>query len=492
MALVQSKQQVVLPNRLANKVLTRDATDSLNRGATVQSDRGQPWYNEDVTTLRQQGNLLAAVRLLARVDPTMSGAVWSFVQMAMSGFRITAYNSADHQYSPEGTQLARTVLASFDTLYDYSQGYSERRSVKSTLETMLRETVTTGGVGLELVLNKARLPDYLKTIPLTQIEWVSRGAGKGKYPQQVIAGSDPIPLDVATFWVAHSHEDAGTVYSRSMMESAMDITFHFNEFLQDVRRVVKRSGHDRLTFILNHEKVVEAMPREYRQDAKKQAEYLEMVRSNIETLVAGINPEDAIVTYDIVKPELLRSGQGVQTDYSDMLGMLAGLQSSGVKTPPAVLGLRLGDGGQSAGNIESLLFVRVASAIQAPVEEVMSRALTLSCRLYGQDVYVKLEFKPIDLRPESELAAFHQMRRTDILRLLSLGFYTDEYAAHLLDTGPRPPDAPELSGTYFMDSRGGDTPRTTPGDTPAGKALAAGNDTPRNSGGASQDRGGKR
>ena len=115
----------------------------------------------------------------------------------------------------------------------------------------------------------------------------------------------------------------------------------------------------------------------------------------------------------------------------------------------------------------------------------MSRALTLSTRLYGADVYVKVLFNPIDIRPESELEAFKVMKQSRILELLSLGFITDEEAAHILETGPRSPNAPELSGTMFsVNSSADKASNVSPNDDPQGRALQP--DTPKKGGGSSQ------
>ena len=42
------------------------------------------------------------------------------------------------------------------------------------------------------------------------------------------------------------------------------------------------------------------------------------------------------------------------------------------------------------------MYLKVVRAIQTPVEEVLSRALTLAIRLYGLDAYVRFKFNQID------------------------------------------------------------------------------------------------
>ena len=65
-------------------------------------------------------------------------------------------------------------------------------------------------------------------------------------------------------------------------------------------------------------------------------------------------------------------------------------------------------------------------------------------------------------------------------------YYTDDEAAHILDTGPRSPTAPNLSGTMFWRSSGAQTRATdpTPNEDTMGRSLQP--DTPQQGGGESQ------
>ena len=127
----------------------------------------------------------------------------------------------------------------------------------------------------------------------------------------------------------------------------------------------------------------------------------------------------------------------------------------------------------------------MARGIQRPVEEVMSRILTLAVRMYGVDTYVRFAFSPINLRPEDELEAFKTMHQARILEQLSEGFLTDEEAAQALGTGPRAPGAPPLSGTGFMRGNSGiDATKASPNSDPQGRALQSG--SPQKAGGKSQ------
>jgi hypothetical protein len=469
----------VLPRKILNKARTETPASVIEKGQEIP--RESPLFlNQTVRVLRDQGKTTDAIRLLAQGDGTVSTAVFNYVQVAMSGYTLMAYQSGSQQYDAAGTQLARQILASMNTLYDYTLGYADKETVDSVVETALREVVLTGGLCAELVLNKQRLPERIQLPPLESIKWKSNGDGT-KYPAQ--SGQDgDIDLNIPNLWIATSHKDTSKVYAGSMMEAALNTAFYYAEFVEDMRRAQRRGGHSRLIITLDGEKITAAAPNEVRSDPVKLKAFMESIRGDVETTVNKLEPEDAIITYDSVSADLL-SAENVKADYSDLVTAISGMLATSLKSHPSILGLRLG-GSQSLSNTESLVFLKAAAGIQRPVQDVMSRALTLATRLYGSDVYVKFKFNPINLRPEDELEAFKTMRQARILQLLSIGFYTDEQAAEILGTGLRPAGAPPLSGTMFLDAKTGiDAEKASPNNDPQGRALQP--DTPKNGGGGS-------
>lgn len=472
----------VLPRKLATKALVANPVSRYEKDASIpRNDYLSQHQLNDVRTLRAMNRIIEALRKLVEVDGTVSTAVFNLVQVANSDITLRAYDSTTHTFSQDGTMLAQSVVASFDTLFDYTLGYADKPSMGSLVETMLREATIAGSVAVELVLNKARLPDRLSVIPAETLSFKSRGDGT-KYPvQQQTSGE--VPLDMPTIWISDSHKDASRVYALPMLQSALNATFYYDEFVEDMRRTLRRSGHSRLVVTLNAEKVVAAAPQEVRQDQDKLKSWLELTREQVETVVKALEPDDALVTYDTVETDTITAA-GEKADYRELLQTLSGLLATSLKTHPSILGLRL-TGSQSLSNTESLVFLKVAAALQVPVESVLSRALTLACRLYGSDVYVKVQFKPINLRPDDELEAFMTMRQARILEQLSLGFIDDDEAARRLGVWPRPPGAPPLMGTMFhKNSSQSKAEEATPNDDPMGRSLQP--DTPPKAGGESQ------
>lgn len=474
-------QQTVLPSKLISGAVSQNPADGVDRGGEIQRDNFEV-ANQTVEELRRQGNLAEALRQLSYFEGTSSSAIFSFVEVAHSSFKVTAYDTVDNTVSPEGMSVARSVLAGMNTLYDYTEGFGDKATVGSVIESGLLDVLTTGAICGELVLDDQRLPSKIALVPYDSLKYESRGDGT-KYPVQEAESGDDINLDLPTFFISESHKHSGKAYARPMLEPSLNDAFHYKEFVNDMRRSVRRAGSSRLKAKLAAEEVRAAAPPEVQQNPKKMLKWLEDNRTLVEDQLSSINPEDALVFYDSLEIELMKA-EGEKADYVPLLNAISGNLATSLKSSPSVLGLRI-NGSQSLSNTESLVFLKIARSIQKPVEDFMSRLLTLACRLYGADVYIHFRFDAINLRPEDELAAFKTMHTDHILKLLSYGFVTDDQAAVMLGTGERSPDAPELSGTMFMDGNNGmDASKASPNADPQGRALQP--DTPSKAGGKSQ------
>lgn len=441
------ESQITLPSKLATRATAATVASRYDAGATIP-DANRAIYNDSVRMLRGTGAVAQALRLMVRKEGTLSSAVFNFVAIANSGLTLRAYDTQTNQFSSEATRTAQGLFAAMDTLEDYT-GYADLMTVGQLTETALRETVLTNQVAGELVLDEAQLPKQIVFVPFEALKWASAGDGS-KYPVQkgiYTTSGDDVPLNIPTFWVETLNQDLTSAYVTPMMEPALDSVYYFEEFIEDMRRVVRKSGHSRTLVTLDSEKVIAAAPAAIKKDSKKMSAFMTGVMEDVRTVVSALEPEDALVIYDTAKTELLAE-RSVKEDYTKLLETLSGQLATSLKSHPSILGLRL-EGSQSLSNTESLLFLKGAKALQRPVQDLFSRAMTLAIRLIGVDAYVKVGFQPINLRPEDELEAYKSMRQARTLETLSLGFITDEEAAILLGTGERPEGAPALSGTFF-------------------------------------------
>jgi hypothetical protein len=465
---------------LVSGIRSKTASSNTNADSAV----GNPltsYYNKSIANLRAVGKDLEALRILARTHGDVSAAVSATVRLANTALRMRVYD-AEHQLNADGSNLLRSIIVRMTNAYDYTQGFDDRASLASAVETLLRSVPLTGACAMELVLDKQRLPYRLQPASVESLRFKTSKASLGStykvVPFQAGQNGD-IDLDISTFFYAALDADPDSAYPYSPMEPGLNSAVYHSEVVEDIRRVIKRSGHSRLVVRLLTERLLKAAPIDVKSDPAKLSEWVEKTRQAVQTEIENLNPESALVFFDTIEAEYLNSEIGASADYKPFLETLDSLLATALKTPAAIVGKRTTGGSQNTSSTESLLFIKTAEGIRQPVETVLSRALTLAVRLYGFEGYVVCEFDPIDLRPDIELSAFKLMEQQLILEQLSLGFVTDDEAGELLHTGPRAPTAPKLSGTMFTVQQATEAP--SPNSDPARTALTP--STPKAAGG---------
>jgi hypothetical protein len=444
---------VSLSTKLVGKA--RAVTPSTGFGsneALRRDDRVDP--NVSIQNLRTFNSAASRMRALSEVNGLLSTVVTSLVAMGMSGWHINAFSTWTNETSHEGVLAAETVIASLDTLWNYTEGYQDKRSFEQTIETALLEVALTGGCCAELVLDSYRIPQKIELFPYESITWKSDGKG-GRYPSQKDSQGNEIDLKYPNIWVAEGFKSAKRQYTLPIAHSGVAQLQQYTAFIEDMTRVLRRNGQPRTLAKLNYETILASAPPEIKNDPAKLAAHLETVRGSIEQLLSSLEPPDALVFYDLAEIDSMETA-GEKADYKQLLDTLAGLAASALKSNPSALGLRMG-GSQNVSSTESLLSMKTARLIQTPVESVISRALTLAVRLFGVDAFVEFCFDPIDLRPKAELEAHLSMRQNRILELLSLGRITDDEAQSMLGLGSLPAGAKPLTGTEFYGSKAPDT-----------------------------------
>lgn len=466
--------KITLPRKVASVARTQSVVSGKTRGEQLRSDRTRD-VNGTIATSRAK-DPSGLIRELFSTNGLVSTTILSMVQLANSGYKLAAFDTASNQFSRDGLAAASYMVSRFSTLWDYTQGYSDKLSIETLTERALLEVALTGGLGAELVLDKARQPDRLVLFPYDTVEFQGDGKG-GRVPTQRRSNPKPgqdatVVLNYPNVWVAENVKQLNRIYSEPIFVSSLKKLIHYEEFVEDMRRVVRQTGQPRLLVKLNYESVRNSAPPEVQQDSNKLQGYLSEIKSEIEKEVKNLSPEDALVYYDIVEVDSVDT-VGEKSDYKELLDAMSGLTASALKSNPSILGLRIG-GSQNTSSTESMLFAHVAEVLQGPVEDVMSRALTLSVRLMGIDVYVRFHFNDIDLRPKAELAGHRAIAQASTLELLSLGRISDDEAQFRLGLGMLPEGAPQLSGTFFYKPsavKGTDVSESTR-DNPNGKEQA--------------------
>ena len=408
----------------------------------------------DTTTLRNGTSTPKIIRDFVAASPDLSAAVWSYVRLGLPQGYVVVAKNMDSTFNREATVLVQQMINRFDKLPNYQQdGFTGPVSLRSVSESLARELIMHGAGSGELVLDKTRLPYRVQPVSVTQIKFVA-DKDKTLIPYQII-GSEQINLDQPTFIYVTLDQDLLEPYSTSPIESAIKPVIYNESFSNSITRIVEKVLHPRQKVKINEEMVRKNLSPAAQMDKDLALQELNAITAAIESKINGLRPEDALVYLDSLGFEIENPGSsGLSSEYEVLQAMANARLATGSKTNGTVLGFS--SGSSNIASSEIMLFVRSATgAIKAPMEEFWSRIFTLSARLYGYDVVVDFKFDSIDLRPDSELAAFKQTQQAMTLELLSLGFITDDEASLRLTGNLTPVGFKPLSGTMFKQSSQG-------------------------------------
>ncbi len=404
--------------------------------------------NLDITTLRTGPNTRKVISDFVRASPDLSAAVTAYVRVGItSGYTAVAKNP-DGSFNPEATSTLAQVITRMNILNDYMLGYDDGMSIRSLSETWARDIMQTGSMAGELVLDKTRLPSKVQAVSTSQIKFYPSTDGRKLRPVQVIGGEE-IDLDIPTFFMVSLDLDTFEAYSSSPIEPAIQAVLFSADFMNDIRRIVKRAIHPRMDVSIDEEKFRKGLPQDIGADQDKLTAYMGALIADLEEKVNNLSPEDAMVHFDTIGVEVIDHGNtNLSNEYTVVQGLIDARMATGAKVLPTVLGKA--GGTSNTASSEVLIFMKyVEGTIWAKLNEMFSKVFTLAVRLLGHDVYVEFAYNAIDLRPEMELESFKAMKQSRILDLLSLGMMGDDEACVSLTGHMPPPGYKPLTGTGF-------------------------------------------
>jgi hypothetical protein len=409
--------------------------------------------NVDITATYRLGRSTNEVlRNLARANPDLSAAISAYLRVGIPEKYMVFARDPDGTVNDDGTRLAWEILQRFDKLPAYDSGFSQVDSIRSVSEALAKEGLLYGGMSLELVLDKGRLPYKFQPVSVTRIKFYEDNSGgtKGLKPVQDVGGVE-IDLDIPTFFMVWLDPSLLDPYPQSPFDAAIQPVLMSSQFLADLRRVMQRHVHPRYDVSIDEEKLRAMVPQEILQDPEKLTTYYNERITEVETAINELGVEEALVHFDFIIVQFIKNddGVGMAERTTALKELIDANLAKGAKTMPAILGN--GSGSQNVASTESVLFMLSAnSLVRVKLQELYSKALTLACRLFGLDVTVQFEFDDIELRPITELEAFKTMRMERLCKLWGLGVISDMEFCMRVNYCPTPASFESQSGTLTL------------------------------------------
>lgn len=398
---------------------------------------------------RSSGSIGETIKKLVLVSPDLSHAVETKIKTTISPTYKSICYDKNGQVDVKATKLLHAFLLRLDlSTFDYTK-FTKSTDLRSLSASLLFDSCRYGSMGLELVLGQTRLPAYLSAFSTRLVTW----ADNTPYTYPIYNGK--VPLNYPTVFYSSTIQDTESAYSDSPLQAAIQSCMWDADFIDALRRAAVKNLFQRLRIKINTDAFIKTLTIEQQTDKVKMKTAMDAATSSLEQQLAGLEPDDALVLFDIIEADTIQDANRSEDRSMDVLqSIINGKISAGAKILPSIIGR-----GQSsnAASTESALFLKSISAAQDELNILLSRAFTFAMRLFGARVTVWFKFDEVNLRPPLELSSFEAIRQSTILQQLSLGMLKDEEACIAL-TGNLPPDGyVPLSGTNFMTIKAADT-----------------------------------
>jgi hypothetical protein len=465
--------QVVVPRRPKTKGVAQTNTFSPDRTEQVLSTPAYREHLTDIFTSRQAQDSQQLLQELFVHDPDVSAAVNAFLTLADTKpvYRVV---DPDGAVDRKGMKTLNQIIESITSRYDYSKGFMIKPTFRQICEEMRYMDLLRGGLAEELVFDKTLAPTEIRHVDLATIEWFEKESNRFVPQQRAPTSNLEISLDYPTFFVSFFRRDPTRIYTYSPFVSAINTVAARQQVINDLYRIMQQTGFPRIDAEVMEEVLLKNAPATVRQDGKKQKEYVQPQLAQVQASVASLRSDQPFIHTDSVKMKIFNEKNPSNgLDISSVIQSLNAMNQAGLRSMATILGR--GESGVNTASVEARVFSMNAEAINEPIAEVLSKMLTMALRtVEPTESKVEVNFRPVELRPTLELEPQLTMKSARLKEDLSLGIISDdEY--HIEVYGRiRPDNAPELSGTGFMNqtSIGVDEKEVTPNSDPMGRSLA--------------------
>ena len=393
--------------------------------------------------------------ILMDAHPDMSFAIWNFLRMSNSGYTVKCTKVTNSNPYPQGEKDLDELFKRFEA--PNVMQFEKSRSIDRVLNQLLLSVITRGACACELVLApKNNDVAFIAPVDPATIDFKYEGGRYVPYQNQ-----QKLSLDIPTFFYEGLDEKIDSPYGRSPIISAIHMVFFQLQVLNDIKAVVHNQGYPRLDIKVIEEVLLARMPISIRNNEKLKQEWLSSRLKEIIDMYSSLEPDDAFVHFDSVEIGMTKEGQAL-IDPQKLMTVIDNLIMSGLKTLSTILGRRSTGNTESFAKIEIKLYLKGVEAIQAVVETVMSRALTLALNIRGKQGIVEFKFKPLEIRTELEQAQFEQIALQNYAFMRDQGWIDQEEAA--MRAVGHSPVLPEPDWEHLQPSKNKDgaTPKGTP------------------------------
>lgn len=400
-------------------------------------------------------NVDELVDALIDSHPDVSFALWNFLRIGNSGYKITVNKLGSATRYKSAEQDLYSLIQRLEM--PSTERFEKSRSVKKLINQLFISVVARGAASLEVVLT----PDLMGVAFFAAVDpaTIEFGLEDGRYVPYQMALTNK--LDLPTFFYEGLDERIDDPYGRSPILSALNMVLFQLQILNDIKAVVHNQGYPRFDIKIVEEVLLNRMPIGIRNNEAEKQKWLSERLSEIIDMYNNLEPDDTFVHYDSVEVDMVggAKGGGAIIDPQKLMTVIDNLIMAGLKTLSTVLGRRSTGNTESFAKMEIKLYLQGVKAIQDVISDIMSRALTFTLNMMGKQGLVKFEFVPVEIRTELEQEQFKQIKYLNLAFARDQGWISQTEAANDAVGHDPDKDEPDWEHLQPVKNKDGETPK---------------------------------
>jgi len=466
--------QILLPKKTPSpQGVANSPTFQSNSSANVLT---VPTYRDhltDIFTTRSADDANTLLQSLLVQDPDASASVNAYLTTADTE-PVIYVKDVNDKIDRNGQKTLNAILDTLTTRYDYvTVGFQYKPTLRAMAEELRYMLLLRGMLVGEAIISKEGIFDAIRLIDPISLEWFEKTNGRLTPEQVPTGGGNNISLDVVSVFAAYYRQDPTKAYSNSPFVSSINTVAARQRIINDLYRIMTLTGYPRLDITVLEEVIANNAPLDIKADPAKFTQYVNNTITSITNTVTNLRADQAFVHTDSIKADMVNTkSAGMTLDIEPIVKTLNAQNQAALRVMATTLGR--GESGVNTASVEAALFAKNAEALNTPIAELWEQIFTFVLRLTGSTSRVVVKFRPVELRPATELEAQLVLRQARLLKDLSLGIIEDdEY--HLEMYGRiRPDSAPILSGTGFADAGSVvDAGGISPNNDPTGRSVSS-------------------
>ena len=362
--------------------------------------------------------------------PETSFALWQFLRVANSGLEFDA-KKVTGEHSDRGQKVLDQILWRLNHPPN-SGRFEESKGIGLITGQLLLNAMMRGGVGGEDVLNSLGKLDRIQPFDPATLYFQREEGRLVPYQRQSIPGSNGyVKIDYPTVFYEPLDPSTDDPYGSSPLISLIQVIVWQVQFLNDLLAAVHQTGYPRMRVKLLEEIAKKNAPSHVQNDPVKYKEWMDKIRTDVQTAMRNLKPDAIPVLWDSAELDLVGKGGGQTIKVDAVITTINKSLAAALKTLSSILGIGENTSKESYA-AELKLYSRGIESVQKVVENFLERALTLALNLEGQQGWVDVKFKTVDLRSDYQIIAEVQTYQDVVYSARDEGDISDEERTKLV------------------------------------------------------------